>query len=99
VLNNTIYYTNRLFGAWITQGYDQPDVVVPYLLQGGLGMPDRDFYLEGGRMAELRTAYQAHAAKMLSLAGIADAEAKAASRFFTSSSARALVCAVKKRSA
>ena len=78
VLNNTNYYTNRLFGAWITQRYDDPNVVVPYLLQGGLGMPDRDFYLEGGRMAEMRTAYQAHVAKMLSLAGIADSDAKAA---------------------
>jgi putative endopeptidase len=77
VLNNTNYYTNRLFGAWITQRYDQPDVVVPYLLQGGLGMPDRDFYLAADHAAE-RTAYQAHVAKMLSLAGIADSDAKAA---------------------
>jgi putative endopeptidase len=41
-------------------------------------MPDRDFYLEGGRMAELRKAYQAHIAKVLTLAGIADADARAA---------------------
>jgi putative endopeptidase len=56
----------------------KPERNIAYLLQGGLGMPDRDFYLEGGRMAEMRTAYQAHVAKVLGLAGIADAEAKAA---------------------
>lgn len=77
ILNVTDYYTDRLFGVWITQHMDRPDQVVPYVVQGGLGMPDRDFYLEGGRMAELRTAYQAHIAKLLSLAGIADAEEKA----------------------
>ena len=78
VLNSTNYYTSNLFGLWITQHYDRPTETVPYMLQGGLGMPDRDFYLEGGRMADMRKAYQAHVAKMLSLAGIADADAKAA---------------------
>jgi putative endopeptidase len=78
LLNNTDYYTDRLFGLWVAQDLDKPTTYSPYLLQGGLGMPDRDFYLEGGRMAEMRTAYQAHVARMLSLAGIADADAKAA---------------------
>src|SRR5690606_36920135 len=62
---------------WVSQDLHQPDRNVPYLVQGGLGMPDRSFYLDGGRMAELRTAYQAHVAKMLELAGIDDAAAKA----------------------
>jgi putative endopeptidase len=78
LLNNTHYYTDRLFGLWVSQDINEPSRVAPYLVQGGLGMPDRSFYLEGGRMAELRKAYQAHVAKLLSLAGIADADAKAA---------------------
>ncbi len=78
VLNLGNYVTRRLFGVWITQHYDRPTETVPYFLQGGLGMPDRDFYLEGGRMVEMRKAYQAHIAKMLTLAGITDADAKAA---------------------
>ena len=77
LLNSTDYYTDRLFGLWVSQDLHQPDRNVPYLVQGGLGMPDRSFYLDGGRMAELRTAYQAHVAKMLELAGIDDAAAKA----------------------
>jgi predicted metalloendopeptidase len=67
-LNSTNYFTENLFGAFVTQALAGGEVM-PYLLQGGLGMPDRDFYLEGGRMAEMRTAYQAHVAKMLVLAG------------------------------
>jgi putative endopeptidase len=77
LLNATNYYTDRLFGLWVSQDINQPDRTAPYLVQGGLGMPDRDFYLEGGRMAELRKQYQAHVAKVLTLAGIADADGKA----------------------
>jgi len=78
LLNSTNYYTDRLFGLWVTQDLDRPGTYAPYLVQGGLGMPDRDFYLEGGRMAELRAQYRTHITKVFGLAGIADAEAKAA---------------------
>ncbi|HYE41998.1 MAG TPA: M13 family metallopeptidase [Caulobacteraceae bacterium] len=77
LLNATNYYTSRPFGLWISQDLDNPKINTPYLVQGGLGLPDRSFYLDGGRMADIRTQYRAHIAKVLSLAGIADAEAKA----------------------
>ena len=77
LLNNTDYYTDRLFGLWVAQDLDKPTQYSPYLLQGGLGMPDRDFYLEGGRFAELRKQYQAHIAKVFELASIADGAARA----------------------
>lgn len=54
LLNATNFYTDRLFGLWVSVDMLQPDRTAPYLVQGGLGMPDRDFYLGGGRMAELR---------------------------------------------
>ncbi|TLY52787.1 MAG: M13 family metallopeptidase [Gammaproteobacteria bacterium] len=77
-LNNTNFYTPNLFGVWITQAFDDPKRNVPYLLQGGLGMPDRDYYVtESPRMAELRSKYRAHVAAVLKLAGVAEAEAKA----------------------
>jgi putative endopeptidase len=78
LLNATNYYTDRLFGLWVSQDLHQPDRYAPYLVQGGLGMPDRDFYLEGGRFVELRAKYQAYVAQLFTLAGSADAEAKAA---------------------
>ncbi len=37
--------------------------------QGGLGLPDRDYYLAAGDKAALRQAYVAHVARMLELAG------------------------------
>ena len=78
LLNATNFYTPHLFGVWVSVDLMQPDRNVPYLVQGGLGMPDRDFYLEGGRMAELRKAYEGYVARLLELSGDKEATAKAA---------------------
>ena len=46
--------------------------------QGGLGLPNRDYYLrEGEKYDALRAAYRAYMVELQRLAGIADAEAKA----------------------
>lgn len=46
--------------------------------QGGLGMPNRDYYLlEGAEYDRFRAAYRAYMVTILGLAGIANAEAKA----------------------
>ncbi|MFO1498626.1 MAG: M13 family metallopeptidase [Verrucomicrobiota bacterium] len=77
-LNNTEFYTGNLFGVWVTQGLYDPKHHYPYLLQGGLGMPDREYYVSPSpKMAELRTRYQAHVEAMLRLAGYADPRAAA----------------------
>ncbi|MGZ8356533.1 MAG: M13 family metallopeptidase [Telluria sp.] len=81
-LNATDFFTENLFGLWVAQGLNEPSRNMPYLLQGGLGMPDRAYYLtQSERMAGLRTKYQQHIAAMLKLAGYADAEARAARVF------------------
>jgi len=81
-LNSTDFYTDHIFGVWISQGFSDPSHNVPYLLQGGLGMPDREFYLaQSPKMAAIRTKYQAHIAAVLKLAGIADPAGKAARIF------------------
>ncbi len=78
-LNATNFFTENLFGIWIAQGLTDPDRYTPYILQGGLGMPDRAYYLEDNqRMHQLRTAYQAHIAAMLKLAGYSEPETRAA---------------------
>ena len=51
-----------------------------YLMQGGLGMPDREFYLSPEWQAK-RDAYLAYIEKMLTLAGTPDAKAKAKAIF------------------
>lgn len=78
LLNVTRTYTDRVFGLWISQDLHHPERNVPYLVQGGLGLPDRSYYLEkSGHATEVLAAYQAYATKLLELAGIADAAAKA----------------------
>jgi putative endopeptidase len=55
-----------------------PDRYIAMVGQGGLGLPDRDYYLkEDAKFQEIRTQYRAHLEKMLSLAGVTDAAAKA----------------------
>lgn len=82
VLNATNLDTDNFFGLWVAQDLSDPTRYSPFLLQGGLEMPDRDYYLDPSpRMAEIRQKYQAHIAAMLADAGIADG-AGAAPRIF-----------------
>jgi putative endopeptidase len=79
VLNSTNVYTDNLFGLWIAQDLDHPDRYAPFLLQGGLGMPDRSYYLDpAAAMGEIRAKYLTHIAAMLTLVGVSDAAARAA---------------------
>ena len=80
-LNSTNFRTENLFGLFVTQALTGGEVV-PYVLQGGLGLPEREYYLSSdGKMADIRPKYQAYIAEILSDAGIADASAKAAGIF------------------
>jgi putative endopeptidase len=82
VLNNTNLYTPHLFGLWVAQDLDDPSRYSPFLLQGGLGLPDREYYLSpSAAMAAIRQKYQAHIAAALELAGIKNAAARAAKIF------------------
>src|SRR4029453_17430953 len=77
-LNNAVFQTSRLFGFWVAPDLNRGLTYTGYLLQGGLGMPDREYYLsDSPKMAALRDRYRAHVAKVLSLAGITHAEARA----------------------
>jgi putative endopeptidase len=81
-LNATNFHTHRLFGAWISLDLNSPDRYAAYLLQGGLGLPDRDYYLDPSpEMEKIRAAYRGHIATVLKLAGVSDSESKAARVF------------------
>ena len=70
---------DHIFGVWVNQGFEDSQRCLFHLWQGGLGMPDRDAYLDPSpKMAELRAQYQTHIAAMLKLASAADSETKAA---------------------
>ncbi|PZQ63289.1 MAG: peptidase M13 [Phenylobacterium zucineum] len=77
-LNATNFYTERPFGLWVAEDLNDTTKYRAYLMQGGLGMPDREYYLgDSARFVELRAKYLAHVTAMLKLAGHADAEAAA----------------------
>ncbi len=82
VLNATNLTTRNLLGLWVAQDLKDPSRYVPFLLQGGLSLPDRDFYLSPApSMETIRARYQTHIATVLKLAQISDPEGKA-SRIF-----------------
>jgi predicted metalloendopeptidase len=70
---------DHVFGLWINQGFEDSGHNLPHIWQGGLGLPDRDDYLDSSpKMAALRNQYQRHIGAVLKLAGVADPETKAA---------------------
>src|SRR5829696_3338279 len=61
IFNATNLYTENLFGLWVAQDLDDPSHYSPFLVQGGLGMPDRSYYLDASpRMDSIRTQYREH---------------------------------------
>jgi predicted metalloendopeptidase len=64
------------FGFTGQQDYDNASLVVAQIDQGGLSLPNRDYYLKtDSKSKELLTKYLAHIQKMLVLAGQSEAQA------------------------
>jgi putative endopeptidase len=64
------------FEVVVVQDDHDPNAYVLKLAQAGLGLPDRDYYLRpDASMAQARTAYRDHLARLLRLSGVADPEA------------------------
>jgi len=70
------FESRNLFGLWVGPGLQDPKRNMPYLLQGGLGLPRREMYL-GAETKPLVEAYRQHIVSSLEKVGIADAQAKA----------------------
>ncbi|HWA58021.1 MAG TPA: M13 family metallopeptidase [Gemmatimonadales bacterium] len=78
VINDGALYTENPFGLWVDEDFDDPAKNFAAVMQGGLGMPDRRYYLDSSAaMQETRTAYRRHVAAILALAGIGDTAARA----------------------
>ncbi|WP_420822423.1 M13 family metallopeptidase [Sphingosinithalassobacter portus] len=66
------------FGTYVGQDDKNPEVYALNISQSGLGMPDRDYYLsDDEKLVETRHQYLAMLTSMLTLAGEANAEARA----------------------
>ncbi|HET9085970.1 MAG TPA: M13 family metallopeptidase [Acidobacteriaceae bacterium] len=77
-LNNTNFHTPNLFGMWVAPDFNDSEHYAAYLLQGGLQLPDREYYLSNSAsMIAIRDKYQTHVATMLKLAGFSDPDARA----------------------
>jgi putative endopeptidase len=66
-------------GVGVGPDRKNPDAFQVGASQGGLGLPDRDYYLDmaNPKFAEARAKYQAYVATLLGLSGFADADARA----------------------
>jgi putative endopeptidase len=62
--------------AYVDVDAKAPDQYAVYLTQSGLGMPNRDYYLEP-RFADKQIKYKAYIEEILALAGLTEAEARA----------------------
>ncbi len=77
-LNTGVFHTPNLFGLWVAPGFSDPEHYAAYLLQGGLEMPDREYYVsDTDKMRDLRAKYQAHVSAVLKLAGFTDTDSRA----------------------
>lgn len=76
-------YANKVgykipFNLSVMEDLKDPKKYMLYTWQGGLGLPDREYYsLKDAKSEDIRSKYVAHIEKMLSLAGIPDEKAKA----------------------
>src|SRR3954466_3330575 len=78
-IDGLINNSDHVFGLFVNQGFADSKRNYPHLLQGGLGMPDRESYLDPSPDGiEARGHYQAHISAVLKLAGVADPDAAAA---------------------
>jgi putative endopeptidase len=64
------------FRMGIAQDAKDPTRMTVNLVQAGIGMPNRDYYL-APNFAPQKAAYEAHVAKLLALSGVPEAQAKA----------------------
>jgi len=70
-------HAGLLFGFGSDQDYGDATQVIAFAVSGGLGLPDRDYYLKtDAKSAEQRQKYVEHVAKMLALSGESEAQAQ-----------------------
>jgi putative endopeptidase len=68
-----------LFSVWPSQDFADATLVITGIDQSGIGLPDRDYYLEdAGNMKTVREVYRGHVARMFGLAGASGKAATAA---------------------
>jgi putative endopeptidase len=70
-------FEGSIFNVGVSVDLKDPTAYAVSMSQGGLGLPDRDYYLEA-KFAAKKAAYQAYVARLLELAGWPEPAARAA---------------------
>ncbi|HEX7374167.1 MAG TPA: M13 family metallopeptidase N-terminal domain-containing protein, partial [Steroidobacteraceae bacterium] len=68
---SSVSFAQSIFDTFVDVDLKDPTRYVVYLSQGGLGLPDRDYYLEP-RFAQQKAAYLAYVTRLLTLIGWSD---------------------------
>ena len=77
-LNNTNFHSPNLFGLWVAPGFEDTSRYTAYLMQGGLALPDREYYLsQSDAMKKIRQQYRAHIVTLMTLAGFDNVDSRA----------------------
>jgi len=77
-LNNTSFHTPNLFGLWVAPDFNDTARYTAYLMQGGLQLPDREYYLSDAEaMKAIRQKYRTHIQTVMKLAGFDNLETRA----------------------
>ena len=70
VAHQHVYIANPMFQFYVAQDAKKTTDMIAHVQQGGLGLPDRDYYTkEDDKSKEMRTAYVAHVQKTFELLG------------------------------
>ena len=78
-LNWGVFQSSSLLGRSVEESIHGEKEYVAFLLQGGLGLPDRENYISAEpRMDALRTKYRQHIGRLLTLAGFNRGEERGA---------------------
>src|SRR3569833_264412 len=65
-LNMTNYHTANLIGLWVAPGFNDSDHYHAYLMQGGIVLPDREYYLSVSPvLREIRGKFEQHVISLL----------------------------------
>tara|TARA_R110000868_G_scaffold5138_5_gene31781 strand:+ start:4663 stop:6738 length:2076 start_codon:yes stop_codon:yes gene_type:complete len=68
-----------MMGLYVSQDSGNPERYLTHVSQSGLGLPNRDYYLdEGERYVAYRAAYVAYITNILTMSGVDNAEGRAA---------------------
>jgi putative endopeptidase len=77
LVEDVLTESSAFFGVFVLSDLKNSDKLVPYITTGGLGLPERDYYLKtDDKSKEIRVKYVMHMANLFALMGVPQAQAR-----------------------